>query len=218
MRIAAGGTPAFTVPAPPESFLQLAQWQTLSVSGGSSTSNCTPPHRQLPCKVVIVRAYTRAISRRDFVLSLVDALFFAAAGYELAVALGWISMGARPGEDAPGQVLVTIGALAALVLGIGATVIATWRERRPGSLPAVLVPVAAAAYMAAHFYAFDPYYLPTLRRFRHSGLSPAWVYGVTAAALLVAALIRIRPRVGLALAPLVLFVCAVSVIGMGIGH
>jgi hypothetical protein len=217
MRIEAGGTPAFTVPAPPESFLQLVQWQTLSVSGGSSTSNCTPPQRQLPCKVVMFRAYTRAISRRD-ALSLVDALFFAAAGYELAVALRWIPMGARPGDDAAGQVWVTIGALVALVLGIGATVVAARGERRPGSLPAVLVPVASAAYMAAHFYAFDPYYLPTLRRFRESGVSPTWIYGVVAVALLVAALIRIRPRPGLALAPLVLLVCAVTIIGMGIGH
>jgi hypothetical protein len=217
MRIEAGGTPAFTVPAPPESFLQLVQWQTLSVFGGSSTSNCTPPQRQLPCKVVMFRAYTRAISRRD-ALSLVDALFFAAAGYELAVALRWIPMGARPGEDAAGQVWVTIGALVALVLGIGATVVAARGERRPGSLPAVLVPVASAAYMAAHFYAFDPYYLPTLRRFKESGVSPTWVYGVVAVALLVAALIRIRPRPGLALAPLVLLVCTVTIIGMGIGH
>src|SRR5437763_11299217 len=48
MRIAAGGTPRLTVPAPPDSFLQLVQWQKLSVSGGSSTSKATRPQRQLP--------------------------------------------------------------------------------------------------------------------------------------------------------------------------
>ena len=52
MRIALGGTAALTVPAPPESFLQLVQWQTRNVSGMVSTSNLTPPQRQLPLKVV----------------------------------------------------------------------------------------------------------------------------------------------------------------------
>jgi hypothetical protein len=168
--------------------------------------------------VVTVRAYTRAIARRDLVLSLVDALFLAAAGYELAVALRWISMGSQPGDEARGQAVITIGALAALVLGIGATAVAASRERPPGSVPAVLVPLASAAYMAAHFYAFDPYYLPTLRRFTESGVSSVWVYGVVAGAVLVAALSRIRPRAGLALVPVILLVCAVTVVGMGIGH
>ena len=39
MWIAVDGTPKFTVPAPPESFLQLVQWQTRSVFGSASTSN-----------------------------------------------------------------------------------------------------------------------------------------------------------------------------------
>jgi len=127
-------------------------------------------------------------------------------------------MGSEPGEDARGQVVVTIAALVALVLGAGAAVVAARRDRAPGSLAAVLVPVSAAAYMAAHFYAFDPYYLPTLRRFTQSGVSPVWLYGVVAGAVLVALLIRIRPRPGLALAPVVLIVCAATVVGMGIGH
>src|SRR5436309_11865560 len=51
MRTALEGTRKFTVAAPPESFLQLVQWHTRSVSEASDTSNCTPPQRQLPRKV-----------------------------------------------------------------------------------------------------------------------------------------------------------------------
>lgn len=208
-----------TVPAPPESFLQLAQWHMLRVSGASESSNCTAPQRQLPCKVAIGRAYTRAISRRDFVLLLVDALFSAAAGYELAVALGWISMGPQAGDDARGQALATIAAVAALALGIGSTAFAAHRERRRGSLAAVVVPVSAAAYLTAHFYAFDSYYLPSLRRFSDSGsVSAIWIYGVVVAASAVGALIWRRPREGLILAPVILLVCAVTVVGLGTGH
>jgi hypothetical protein len=48
IRIAVEGTRPFTVAAPPDSFLQLSQWQYLSVAGVSVSSNLTPPHRQLP--------------------------------------------------------------------------------------------------------------------------------------------------------------------------
>jgi hypothetical protein len=44
------------------------------------------------------------------------------------------------------------------------------------------------------------------------------VYGVAAAAVLVAGLSRVRPRAGLALVPVILLVCALTVVGMGIGH
>src|SRR5256886_11468694 len=63
IRIAVDGTRAFTVAAPPESFLQLSQWQYRSVSGASVTSNLTPPQRQLPCNAATVRAYWRWGSR-----------------------------------------------------------------------------------------------------------------------------------------------------------
>jgi len=150
---------------------------------------------------------------------LVDALFLAAAGYELALALRWISMGADPGEDARGQMVVTVGALVAVLLGIGGTVFASGVALPPGSLPAVLVPVSAASYATAHFYAFDSYYLPTLRRYSDGGsISPVWVYSVVVFALIVATLIRIHPRQGLAIAPLVLLACMVTVLAMGVGH
>jgi len=38
----------FAVPTPPESFLQVVQWQNVRASKSSGTSNRTLPHWQLP--------------------------------------------------------------------------------------------------------------------------------------------------------------------------
>jgi hypothetical protein len=48
IRMLSEGTRAFAVPAPPESFLQLSQWQYRTADGSAVTSNCTSPQRQLP--------------------------------------------------------------------------------------------------------------------------------------------------------------------------
>ena len=75
------------------------------------------------------------------------------------------------------------------------------------------------AYLIGHYYAFDSYYLPTLRRFSDNGsIAARWVYGVAGLALVVAVLIAVTPRVGLALLPFVLLLCGIFVVGGGIGH
>jgi len=141
---------------------------------------------------------------------------FAASAYEAAVALEWISMGSLPGQEAPGQAVVTIAAFVALLTGIVATLVSRRILRR---WPATLVPVAAAAYMVAHYYAFDSYYLPSRRRFSDAGvIPPDWLYGVVVVAVLVAVGIRRRPSVAPVLTPLVLLVCAVTVLAEGTGH
>lgn len=136
--------------------------------------------------------------------------------YELAVALEWIPMGNESGEDARGQAVVTLLAFGAMLVGF---VMSAYASLRGGSgRVAFLLPPAAATYLLTHFFAFDPYYLPSLRRFTESGVSATWVYVVCAAAIVVAALVRFRPRVGFALMPLLLLVCAATVVGLGIGH
>jgi hypothetical protein len=143
-------------------------------------------------------------------------VLFAAAAYEAAGALEWISMGSLPGQEAPGQAVVTIAAFLGLLTGIVATVVSRRILRR---WPATLVPIAAAAYMAAHYYAFDSYYLPSLRRFSDSdGVSSPWIYGVVAAAVVVALVIRRRPSVAPVLTPILLLICAGTVVAMGFGH
>jgi hypothetical protein len=143
-------------------------------------------------------------------------VLLAAAAYEAAVALEWISMGSVSGQEAPGQAVVTITAFVALLVGIVATLVS---RRILHRWPAALVPVAAAAYMFAHYYAFDSYYLPSLSRFSDSGsVSSLWVYGVVAAAVIVALAIRRRPSVAPVLTPILLLICAGTVVAEGFGH
>ena len=143
-------------------------------------------------------------------------VLLAAAAYEAAVALEWISMGRQPGDDATGQAVVTIAAFLALLTGIVATLVSR-RILRPR--PAALVPLAATSYLLAHYYAFDSYYLPSLRRFSDSGsVSSAWVYGVVVAAVLVALAITRRPSVAPVLTPILLLICAGTVVAEGFGH
>ena len=140
-------------------------------------------------------------------------VLLAATAYEAAVALEWISMGSEPGDEATGQAAVTIAAFLALLTGIVATVASRRILRR---WPATLVPVAAAAYMVAHYFAFDSYYLPSLRRFSESGgVSSVWVYSVAVAAVIVALAIGRRPSVAPVLTPILLLICAGTVVAAG---
>ena len=158
----------------------------------------------------------RVISKGASIGWAVVIVLLAATAYEAAVALEWISMGSQSGDEATGQVAVTIAALLALLTGIVATVVSRRILRR---WPATLVPVAAAVYVVAHYYAFDSYYLPSLRRFSDGGMVPsAWLYGVVVAAVVVAFAIRRRPSTAPVLTPLVLLVCAVTVLAEGTGH
>jgi hypothetical protein len=157
-----------------------------------------------------------AISKGASIGWAVVLVLFAAAAYEAAVALEWISMGSLPGQEAPGQAVATIAAFLALLTGILATLVS---RRILHRWPATLVPVAGAAYMTAHYYAFDSYYLPSLRRFSDSGgVSSIWVYGVVVSAVIVALAIRRRPSVAPVLSPIVLLICAGTVVAEGFGH
>jgi hypothetical protein len=158
----------------------------------------------------------RVISRGSSIGWAVVLVLFAAAAYEAAIALEWISMGSQSGEEPTGQVAVTIAAMLALLTGIIAAVVSRRILRR---WPAALVPVAAAAYVVARYYAFDSYYLPGLRRFSDGGAVPSiWLYGVISAAVVAAFAIRRRPSTAPGLTPLVLLVCAVTALAEGTGH
>jgi hypothetical protein len=146
-------------------------------------------------------------------------VLFAAAAYEAAVALEWISLGSEPGDDASGQAVVTSSAFLALAAGMGVGAVAAFRRGPVRRWPAMLIPVAAAAYLIGHYYAFDPYYLPTLRRFSDDGnIAARWVYAVAACAVGVGGVIALAPRIGLALLPFMLLVVGIFVVGEGIGH
>ena len=129
--------------------------------------------------------------------------------YELAVALDSIGMPKEPGAEADGQGVVLVVVLVAIV----GTAAVAFRRRHDQWFAAI--PLAAAAWMVAHYYAFDSYYLPTHRRFSDAGSVPAaWIYGVALVGVGVAVLSR-RARASV---PLYVLLCALTVVGMGVGH
>jgi hypothetical protein len=111
------------------------------------------------------------------------------AGYEAAIALGWISIGAVSGEGAPGDTFVVL--LAAFAIVAAAVLIAF-------GAPRTLV-VIGAAVVVARFLTYDPYYAPSLRRMSDGGLFSPWWIGLLALAAVVAAAVRVRsPAVAVA--------------------
>ena len=97
----------------------------------------------------------------------------AASAYELALALGAGSLGPLPGDDVAGAgVVFVIGLLAMLACAV----LAPSDSSRP--LPAALFTPAAAAFVVAFFYTYDPYYAPALRRYAEGGAS--WYLAVVA--------------------------------------
>ena len=97
-------------------------------------------------------------------------------------------------------------------------------------LAAATLPLAAAAFVAARFYTYDVYYLPTLRRMSDGGVvSAGWVYGIVVAAIVVGVIWTVvatvaepaasaarRPARALSVA--VLIICAVTAFAEGTGH
>jgi len=145
-------------------------------------------------------------------------VLLAAASYEAALAFGWLGIGQQPGEGHPleGRVL----AIALVADLAGAALAAASALRRTTSASAVsMIPVGAAAFMAARFYTFDPYYAPGLRRMSDGGFwPPSWVLTLVACSLLAGALTLARPRVGSGVGAMVVLVSAFTAFLMGVGH
>jgi hypothetical protein len=137
--------------------------------------------------------------------------------FEASVALGWRSIGALPGEGPGGEDLVLRTALLAMLAGAPVAWALSLAERT-ATFASLLAP-AAAAFMVARFYSFDPYYAPTLRRMSDGGiLSPVWVFAIAALALLSGLFAFVRPREGFALTVPVLLLCAFTAFIAAAGH
>jgi hypothetical protein len=145
---------------------------------------------------------------------LVIGTLVAAAAYELALALGAGSVGPEPGDGVAGVTVVHVIALLAMV---AAAVLAASFSVRPWRAAALLAP-AAAAFLVAFYFTYDPYYAPLLRRYSEGNVAGAWIAGVAAVALAVGVLTRLRPRIGAALTSAVVFVLLVTTVLAGDGH
>ena len=133
-------------------------------------------------------------------------LLAGATAYEGLVAFGVIELGALPGEGPPGERLVALVAVLAMLVAAGLAFFAAFGARLR---LLALLPPAAAAFLVARFCAFDPYYLPTLRRYSDDGmLPPELIYAVVALAVGAALLRLVHRRAGAALSVPVILACA----------
>ena len=133
----------------------------------------------------------------------------AATVYQAAQALGVISLGKLPGEDAPAAgvfgAATSVAFLTAFVV-----VFCSFRDaERIPSIVRQLVPLVAVAAAVAGYYSFDPYYAPTKRRYSDYASSgqTVWICFVIAVALTAAIAARYRPRAGMLLTLVALFLC-----------
>ena len=133
----------------------------------------------------------------------------AATVYEAAQALGVISLGKLPGDDAPGAGIVETAApfafLTAFVVGF-----CSFRDaERIPSIVRQLLPLVAVAAAVVGYFSFDPYFAPTKRRYSDYASSgqTVWICFVIAVALTAGVVARYRPRAGMLLTLVALFLC-----------
>jgi hypothetical protein len=136
-------------------------------------------------------------------VSALAVVLFGAAACELAIALDWIE---------PGKASDAAAAVAAITLFVAAvtSVVGRLRGRLADVGPVLaLLPLGAAAHIAALFYSYDSYFFPQHRRFSDGGNFSGTAIVVCVCILVaVAAAAALRPR---AVAPVVVIALLVSV-------
>jgi len=149
-------------------------------------------------------------SRREGLAWAALAALLAAAVYEALVALKAIPMGKQPGDGPPGGTFFSVCAAFAFLLAIGLCVARAFAAAPGDGLVWAALAPAGFALLLARWLTFDPYYLPSLRRYTEGEIHALWI-AIVGAASLVAALLSWRlPRVGTALASVVLVVTALT--------
>ncbi len=148
--------------------------------------------------------------------SAVGALLVAAA-YEVVLILASshsdFAAGQRPVGQTVAEGVAALAMILAFALAIGGAV-----RSGPMGASALFAP-AAAAFVLAHYFTYDPYYFPTLRRYSEGGILPLWwLILVAASSILAGLLARYRPRSGTYTTCLILPVVFFTFIWMGTGH
>ena len=158
--------------------------------------------------------------RRDWgagVLAGVCLGLLVAALHQALIAVSVLTIGHLPGEGATGSRVAYLVAIACFLI---ATSTLTVRAARgtAGRLDASIV-LAAAAFVAARFYTFDPYYAPALRRMSDGGVvSGSWIVALVSAAIVISILGLRAPRTAGALAAILSLLLAATSLFEGAGH
>jgi len=135
----------------------------------------------------------------------------AATSYEVLNAVGVLTPGPDPGEAPPGEGIVVLAGSLALVAGAVASFAFVLSQPRPAERLVPPLVLAGAGFALARFYAYVPYYAPTLRRASEGGLiSGWWMAALVVLTIGTAALTWSRWRPGLYLSAVTLFVTAVT--------
>jgi hypothetical protein len=144
---------------------------------------------------------------------LVVGALLAAAAYELALALGVGSPGLAPGDDVAGSTAVHVVAFLAMIV---AAALAPFSGLRPW--PAALFAPAAAAFLAAFYFTYDPYFAPTLRRYSEGNVGGRWIVVVAVIAVANGVLMRLQPRIGRFTTSAVVLLVLLTTLLAGDGH
>lgn len=148
---------------------------------------------------------------------LVPGYLLAAAAFELALALTAAGIGPQPGDGPAADGAISLIALFAMLAGV-VVVALSFPYVAPRWAVASLAP-SAAAFVVAHYYSYDPYYAPTLRRYSDGGaVPPAFVFVMVGAALVAGLLMWRVPRLGAVVTSLALFFLTATYVFAGGGH
>ena len=145
-------------------------------------------------------------------------VLLAATLFEALVAVEIVPLGDVPGEGARGGGIVFAAALVAMLAGAAlalALALAPPATHAP-SLVWMLAP-SGAAYVTARWLTFDPYYLPTLRRYSDGGVGAPWIAGLALSGAISALLVRRNPRSGAVATSCVLPLSALTAWVLGFG-
>ena len=157
------------------------------------------------------------MSRSSSLVLAILAVLGAATLYEVCVAAGIVELGSLPGEGPPGSVAVGLVAATGFVAAAAAAETLAV-SASPTPLAAFLAP-CAGAFLVAHYYTFDAYYLPTMIRYSDRDfMPPAVVFALAGGGLVTGLASYFRPRMGLVLSGPVILACGLAAWFTGVGH
>jgi hypothetical protein len=143
------------------------------------------------------------------------AVLLVATAFSAALSFGAGTLGPDSGQGVRGDDAVVIAAALALVLGAALEAVYSFR---PQFVAALLAP-AAAAFLVAFFFNYDPYYAPALRRYSDGGLiAGSWIAFVAVAAVAAGVVTYVRPRTGAWLSAVLLFLILFTAFLVPAGH